>query len=160
MKRFPWRGTVNTVNELSRVCLVLKKHNVKYIIAGARACGLHGYVRATEDIDVLIQKSEENILKVIQCIEELYPHLEKITVQDFIENVVIKIYDEPELDILLSAWSLTYEEGIHDVCFVKLEGVEIPYLGIDSLIKSKQTAREQDVWDIKVLTEIKNKRKK
>ncbi|MCB1156072.1 MAG: hypothetical protein KDK45_01105 [Leptospiraceae bacterium] len=137
---------------------MLKKHDVKFVIVGARACSFHGYVRATEDIDVLIQNDRKNIQNVISCIEELYPHLEKVTVEDFLENIVIKIYDEPELDILLSAWSLTYDDAMKDVCILELDKLEIPYLGLDSLIKSKQTEREQDKWDLKILMELKKKK--
>ena len=146
------------MNEIQRVCFFLMKHDVKFVIVGARACSFHGYVRATEDIDVLIQNDRKNIQNVISCIEELYPHLEKVTVEDFLENIVIKIYDEPELDILLSAWSLTYDDAMKDVCILELDKLEIPYLGLDSLIKSKQTEREQDKWDLKILMELKKKK--
>ena len=150
----------NPQSSLTQVCLLLKKNDVNFVIIGARACALHGYVRATEDIDVLIQNNKENIERVIQCIRKLYPHLqEEITVEDFYSNIVIKILDEPELDITLSAWSLTYEEAKKDICKIILEDVEIPYLGLESLIKSKETEREQDIWDVKILKELAKKNK-
>ncbi len=36
-------------------------------------------------------------------------------------------------------------------------GVDIPFLGLDSLIKSKDTMREIDQWDVKILLEIKKR---
>lgn len=48
------------MNDIQRVCFLLQKYNVKFVIIGARACAFHGYVRATEDIDVLIQEDREN----------------------------------------------------------------------------------------------------
>jgi acylphosphatase len=129
-------------------------------VIGARACALHGYVRATEDIDILIQQEKNNLEKVIQAIKELYPHMEEeITPEDFYSSIVIKILDEPELDLTISAWSLTFEDAQKDICKIILDDVEIPYLGLESLIKSKETEREQDIWDVKVLKEIRNKKK-
>jgi acylphosphatase len=146
------------MNDIFKVCELFKKNKVKFAVAGARACGFHGYVRATEDIDILIQSDKENIERTIHCIEELYPHLEKITVEDFLENIVIKFLDEPELDVMLSAWSLTYDDAKDDICERVVDGLSIPYLGLKSLILSKNTSREQDIWDVKVLSEIYKKR--
>lgn len=128
---------------------------------GARACALHGHIRATQDIDVLIQNARENIEKAILTIREMYPHLkEDLTAEDFYSNVIVKILDEPEIDVSLSAWSVTFDSAQGDIETIVLEDVAIPYLGISSLIKSKDTKREQDLWDIRVLREIqKNKEK-
>jgi hypothetical protein len=146
-------------SQLRRVCFLFQKNKVRFVLIGARACSFHGYVRATEDIDLLIQKDRSNIEKVIVSIRELYPHLqEEITVEDFYSSVVLKILDEPELDISLSAWKLEYEQAQNDLCIAVLDGVEIPYLGLDSLIQSKQTQREQDIWDVKILKEIQKQR--
>ena len=54
-------------NPLLSVCDLLNKHRVKYIIAGAFACILHGLVRTTEDVDILISPDPENCQKVSQC---------------------------------------------------------------------------------------------
>ncbi len=152
---------MNPNDSLALVCFLLLKHDIKFVIIGARACAIHGYVRATEDIDVLIQKDKQNLEKAIQFVKELYPHLQnELTAEDFYSNIVIKILDEPELDLMISAWSLTYEEAEKDICKIILEGVEIPYLGLASLIKSKETEREQDKWDIKVLKELLEKQSK
>ena len=34
------------------------------------------------------------------------------------------------------------------------EDIDIPFLGLDALIKSKETMREVDQWGVKVLREI------
>lgn len=146
--------------DLARVCYFFQKIEVKFILIGARACALHGHIRATEDIDLLIQNDRDNIMKAIQAVCTLYPHLrEELTVDDFYENTVIKILDEPELDLNLNAWLVTYEDAQKDRQMIVLEGVAIPYLGLESLIKSKTTEREQDKWDVMVLKEMAAKRK-
>lgn len=78
-------------------------------------------------------------------------------INDIRDNVVLRIIDKYEIDVSTKAWTVEFEEGIKDVKKTSVDGVEMPYLGIDSLIKSKQTMREIDQWDVKVLTEIKKK---
>ena len=39
---------------LLRVCSLLNKHSAKYLIVGGHACILHGLVRTTEDVDLLV----------------------------------------------------------------------------------------------------------
>gem|GEM_PF-1839742 len=50
---------------LLRVCGLLNEAGTKYLICGAQACILHGLVRTTEDVDLLIEPSEANCQRVI-----------------------------------------------------------------------------------------------
>jgi hypothetical protein len=59
---------------LLRVCSLLNSHRAKYLIVGARACWLHGYVRATMDVDILVPENQENHARVIAALSELEDH--------------------------------------------------------------------------------------
>jgi len=59
---------------LLRVCSLLNNHGAKYLIVGARACWLHGYIRATMDVDVLVPEDLENHVRVIAALSELKDH--------------------------------------------------------------------------------------
>lgn len=147
-------------DSIARVCYYFHKHQVKFLIIGARACAFHGHIRATQDIDLLIQNDRENIQRAIDTIRELYPHLqEELKPEDFYDSIVVKILDDPEIDVSISAWSVTYENAQSDFKKTFQDGIEIPYMGIDSLIKSKDTKREQDIWDVKILSEIKRQKR-
>ncbi len=39
------------------VCSVLNRHEVEYLLMGAQAAALHGHVRGTEDIDILVRNT-------------------------------------------------------------------------------------------------------
>ncbi|MBO0694783.1 MAG: hypothetical protein J2P56_01650, partial [Verrucomicrobia bacterium] len=83
---------------LLRVCSLLNKHGAQYLVVGARACWLHGYVRATMDVDILIPEDLENHARVIAALSELEDHAaSELTAEDFAENVVVKIADEIEV---------------------------------------------------------------
>ena len=56
---------------LLRVCALLNASGARYLIAGGHACILHGIVRTTEDVDLLIEATEENCARVIQALAQL-----------------------------------------------------------------------------------------
>ena len=57
-----------TRDPLWQVCSLLQKHKVKYVLVGARACAFHGLVRSTQDVDLLIEPSPENMQRVIDAL--------------------------------------------------------------------------------------------
>ncbi len=45
---------------------LLNERQVKYLMVGAHALGLHGYPRNTEDLDIWLAIGEENASRVVQ----------------------------------------------------------------------------------------------
>ncbi len=144
---------------LKDVCAVFNHNKVEYMIAGAHACALQGHIRATEDIDILIKNSPENLERTVMALMEIFPDLpEKITTHDISDNIVLKIADDIEVDVSISAWSVSYDEALPGKENTVIDGVDIPYLGIKELIRSKSTSREIDIWDVRILEEILRKK--
>lgn len=140
---------------LLRVCSLLNRHHAKYLIVGARACWLHGYVRATMDVDILIPEDLENHARVIVALSELEDHAAaELTPQDLVENIVVKIADEVEVDVSTRAWKVTYADAIRTSLKATIEGVKVPYLDLQTLISSKSTDREQDKVDVQRLRSL------
>ncbi len=140
---------------LARICGILNRRGVVYVVAGGYACALNGHVRMTEDIDILLRDETENLEKTVLCIREMFPSItEEITIADIRDNVVLKIAQDIEVDFSIQAWTLDYSGAQPDIQHREIDGVVIPFLGLDSLIKSKDTPREIDQWDIRVLREI------
>ena len=146
------------MNPLVRVCELLNRHGARYLVIGGQACILHGLVRTTEDVDILVEDDEENFRRVIAALSELPDHAAaELTPSDFTDNVVIKIADEVEVDVSRSAWKVSYKEAKPTSRETIVEGVTIPYAGIDSLIASKETYRDQDRADVARLRELKRR---
>lgn len=140
---------------LLRVCSLLNAHGVQYLIVGARAGILHGLDRTTQDVDILIPEDLDNHTRVIAALSELEDHAAaELTPQDLVENVVVKIADEVEVDVSTRAWKVSYLDAIGTALQTTIEGVEVPYLDIATLIASKDTYRDQDRVDIQILREI------
>ena len=49
---------------------LLNENKVKYVIIGATAFPIHGYVRATIDIDILIEPSTENAKRTLKALSD------------------------------------------------------------------------------------------
>jgi hypothetical protein len=149
---------VRNLPPLLRVCHLLNEAGAKYLIAGAHACILHGLVRTTEDVDILIEPSESNCRRVIDGLSELEDHAAaELTPKDLIENVVVKVADEVEVDVSTQAWKVSYSDAIGQAREVVIEDVRVPFLGLDTLIASKETYREKDSWDRARLLELKRR---
>jgi len=135
-------------DDLWRVCQLLQKHQARYVLVGACACILHGLVRSTQDVDLLVEPSEENFRRVIAALSELPDGAAReLTVKDLEENVVVKVADAIVVDVSKQAWTLSYDEAVKDALTIEVEGVKIVYASLDALIKSKSTYREQDRVD-------------
>lgn len=146
---------MGNVNPLTRVCALLNRHAAQYLVVGAQAAILHGHVRTTEDVDILIPEDEANHARVIAALSELEDHAAaELTPNDLVENVVVKIADEVEVDVSTRAWKVSYVDAVPSALRTTIEGVEIPYLDLPTLIVSKDTYRDQDQADVQILREI------
>lgn len=146
-----------SLGSLLSVCSLLNKHGARYLVIGGYACILHGLVRTTEDVDILVEESPENYLKVRDALAELPDHAAKdLTIEDFADNVVIKVADAVEVDVSRRAWKVDYASAAGSAKRRTIEGIEVPYLGISDLILSKQTYREKDVADRVQLERLKS----
>jgi hypothetical protein len=46
---------MDSLPPLLRVCALLNEAGAKFLVCGAQACILHGLVRTTEDVDILVE---------------------------------------------------------------------------------------------------------
>ena len=116
---------------------------------------LNSLIRATEDVDILVEDSMENFRRVIEALSNLADGVAReLKPEDFVENVVIKIADEVEVDVSTKAWTATYAEAIGDAQTALIEGVQVPYLSLQDLIRSKQTYQDQDRADVERLRRL------
>ena len=97
---------------LLRVCQLLNEAEAKYLIIGGQACILHGLVRTTEDVDILVEATEANCQRVIDALARLEDGAAReLTPKDILDNVVVKIADEVEVDVSTHAWKISYHTG-------------------------------------------------
>jgi hypothetical protein len=143
----------------TRVCATLNDHGAKYLVIGGIACVLHGYVRATTDVDILIERSLENAQRVLAALGTLgWGFAGEWCAEEILARPITVIGDDPQVDIFTVAWTVQYDRAIARASIVTVEGVDIPLIGIDDLIDTKRTGRPLDAADIETLEEIRRLR--
>lgn len=130
---------------------------VQYVLVGGQAVRLNGFVRATEDIDILLPSSIENGRRVIRALsflaasKELDPQWFEVGAEEP-EN--IRVADELLIDLLFAANGQSYESLQPHVRTLEIEGVQVRTLDIEGLLKTKTDYREKDRIDRDALERI------
>jgi hypothetical protein len=137
-----------TGDDLIELCRNLNAQQAKYIIVGGFAVIQQGFTRATEDIDLLLEASQENQLRVRKALESLPDQaVLELAENDLNEFLVVRVADEFVVDLMLKTCGLSYEEARAGVEFHNLRGVSIPFASAPLLLRMKQTYRAKDELD-------------
>ena len=140
------------------MCAALNRAKARYLVIGGIACILHGYARATDDIDILVERTEENADRILKALATLgYGFARAWTATEILKRQITVVGDDPRVDIFTVAWSIKYEQAASRGETVAVAGVRIPLIGIDDLIATKRTGRLQDAADIEVLEQIRRR---
>ncbi len=143
------------LKDIIELARALNQHGAKYVIVGGIAVIQQGFTRATEDIDLLIEKKPENLKKVIDAVANLPDHAAReISPSDFEEFEVIRVADEIVVDLMASAAGIDFKQAESGIVHVEIQGVLIPFADAELLIKMKQGVREKDVIDRRFLEQL------
>jgi hypothetical protein len=73
-----------TLDELRALITALETHGVEYVVIGAAALNALGIVRATEDIDIMVRPSADNVARLRRALGSLWddPDIAQITAED------------------------------------------------------------------------------
>ena len=63
------------MNDFARILKTLDESAVHYILVGGVAAVAHGAARLTQDIDVVYERSPENLARLVQALGPLHPYL-------------------------------------------------------------------------------------
>jgi len=145
-----------TQSRLASVCGLLNAAGAKYVVIGGFAMALHGVVRATKDIDILIEPTLDNAARVLQALEGLaWGVSRELDPSEVVAKPITIIGDDPRVDLLTLAWSVRYADAAPKAKKVVIEGVEVPFADLETLIRTKQTDRFQDKADVESLLQVK-----
>lgn len=63
-----------TLDDLRLICTYLGDEGAKFVVIGGMAMNHYGAMRATHDIDLLVESSEENVSRVLRALARLPDH--------------------------------------------------------------------------------------
>lgn len=89
-------------DEILRVLRAFEAVGLEYVLIGATAMGFHGVVRATEDIDLFIRATPENVERLRQAFRSAYdndPNIDEITAADLLGDYPALRYYPPSGDL-------------------------------------------------------------
>jgi len=143
-----------TVEDLVTLCKSLNTAGVKYVVIGGFAVNYYGYPRATVDIDLLVDSSDDNISKIRKALAYLPAKAsEKILTSDIEQYKVVRVSDDIVIDLMENACEVTYKKA--GIEYFKFKNVTIPIATLPTLIKTKQhSIRPKDKEDIKFLKTV------
>ena len=143
-----------------KLLVLLADAHVDFVLVGGLAVTLQGYVRFTEDVDLLIDPGPDNILRLLDTLAGYgQGFARELSPEDFmIEEGAIRIVEEVDqcqLDIFTVMSGRTYSEVIKDADSFSLRGREIRYASKGSLIGWKEkSVREKDRLDASALRRL------
>jgi hypothetical protein len=127
---------------------------VKYVIVGAYALAFHSRPRATGDIDILIEPSDENAKKVLSVLRDFGFESLGVSRDDLLnENIVVQLGYEPNrIDLITSISGVSFQTAYNS----KVDGTfgtqKAYFISLDELINNKRTAgRRKDLDDLEIL---------
>lgn len=134
---------------------ILQKHDVEYILVGAYALAAHGYPRSTLDMDIWINPTESNSLKIYKALAEFGAPLQEITENTFEKRgIIFQIGVAPcRIDFITEiSGNIEFKQAKERAEKTIIEGIRIMTLSVEDLIKNKEaTGRSKDIEDAKRL---------
>lgn len=149
----------------------LNKKKIQYVVIGGVALVLHGIVRLTADLDLVVALDKNNLKKFIDVMSKLgyKPRLpvkkeelmDERKRQEWVreKNMLVFSFINPKsslgtVDIMVSE-PIDFNQIREKSVQIKSANVKIPVASVNHLIElKKMSAREQDIADIEALKDI------
>lgn len=140
-------------------CLAaLLAEDARFLVVGAHALAVHGVPRATGDIDIWIDRTPANVARVVRALVRFGAPTESLGVRPAdleTPDMVVQIGVPPRrIDILTGVSGLTFEEAWPGRLVHQVDGLPVPFLGRESLVRNKRSSgRFKDLGDLESLGE-------
>lgn len=146
----------------------LTKKKIRFAVAGGVALVLHGVVRFTADLDLIVDLERENLRRFIQAMTELgYRPRNPVKAEDLLEKAnrdvwkrekdmeVFSFVDPTQpmsfVDVFIEE-KIPFQEVAGELVLISAKDVAIPVVSLRHLKKLKSAAgRPQDLADIEAL---------
>jgi predicted nucleotidyltransferase len=138
----------------------LNAHSVEFVIIGATAFPIHGYARATLDIDLFIRPEPENVRRVLDALRDFGYDITEITPEDLLAKKILIRQYLVETDIHPFVAGVTFDRVWENRVSGAFGKEKVYYASLDDIIIMKEAAgRPKDLEDLKVLKMLQDKKK-
>ena len=143
-----------------RVFRAFESAGLEYVLIGAAAMGLHGLVRATEDLDLFIRPTPENIEKLRSALRATYegdPNIDDISAADLLGEYPAVRYVPPTGDLYFDVITRLGEMASYETVDAEIKEVDGTRVRVATPAAlywmKKGTIRSQDHADAAALRE-------
>jgi hypothetical protein len=137
-----------------KLLVSLVRAEVNFIVVGGVAVALNGFVRTTEDVDILIERSEDNVRRLLGALQSFGEgHARELGFDDFEEaEGAVRLIEDFPLDMFTVMRGQTYQDLINRSHHSTIGDANINFLGAEALIELKEPSdREKDQIDVAAL---------
>ena len=133
---------------------LLNANRVDYLLVGGYAVGLHGYPRATVDLDVWVRATRDNAERVLRALREFgfdSPELEPTLFTD--TRSIVRFGVPPfRIEVMTSIDGVEFEGCRAQAVEFDLDDVRVPVISLADLKINKRAAgRHKDLADLENL---------
>ena len=141
------------LDQLQSVFASFRKNDVRYLVIGGIAAVLYGVPRATFDLDVLIEPSEENVERLLKAMTEAGLGTAALTtVNDVLSTEITIFTDRVRLDVQTSSPGIIFKEAWERRVTMNYKGQTLEVVSLSDLIASKRASgRDVDLEDVRIL---------
>ena len=137
--------------DFSEFLKLLNDHSVEYLLVGGFAVAIHGYPRATFDMDVWVSRSLVNAEKIVNCLRAFGFDLPNLGVEIFMkEDQVVRMGNAPvRIEILTDIDGVIFSECVQRARTETIGGHQVPVISLDDLKTNKRASgRHKDIADL------------
>jgi hypothetical protein len=145
-------------DEIMRVLRAFQAAGLEYVLIGAAAMGFHGLIRATQDLDLFIRATSENIERLRSGLSAVYqgdPHISEISSDDLLGDYPAVRYYPPSGDLYFDVLTRLGEAASFETVeaeIKEIDGTRVSVATPSALYKLKKgTVRLQDHADAAAL---------
>ena len=134
----------------------LNTFEVDYILIGGYAVILHGYNRTTGDLDIWVNPTEANYIKLIKAFSFFGFPTSAIDSKRFLNQETYNVFTfgrpPMAIDIVTSIQGVEFKDAIQNASEVQVQGIVVRLLSLSDLILTKKAAgRFKDLDDLENL---------
>jgi len=131
----------------------LNNHGVKYILVGGYSVILHGYSRTTGDMDLWVERSEQNYVNIKNAFEEFGMPVFDMTKENFLHHPIWDVFTfgipPVAIDLMIKLEGFNFQEVYARAVTFNEDELEIKVIHKNDLIAAKQKAgRAKDLNDL------------
>ena len=142
--------------DTEKILKLLKEHKVVFIVIGATAFPVHGYSRATLDVDIFIKRKKKNAERTMDALKAFGYDMSDVTIDDLLNKKILIRQYATETDIHPFVKGVTFETVWKNRVKAKIGNTFFWFASLKDLIRMKRAAgRAKDLEDLRYLLKLK-----